>query len=228
MRALLIIIALISQLAWATLEFDSKLVEVDAAADAEKATVDFKFSNTGDKDVFISHINPDCDCLTIKASGGTTLPDKRIRYRPGETGVIRSIFKIGNNKGQVDQKVMVWLTGDPKDKPSIQLIALINVPQFISMVPRSLKWDIGSEPKPKRIDVTIQHDQDIKVTEVKSSSPNFEIKLVTIEEGKRYAIMVNPKNTDTPGITVVQVITDSTVKNQSRQQVFAMVQRPQE
>ena len=226
MRTLLVILTLSSQLIWAALEFESKLVEVHTAADAQKATIDFKFSNIGEEPVFISHIDPDCDCLTIQAAGGTTLPDKRIRYRPGESGTIRSTFKIGNNKGQIDQKVLVWLTGDPKDKPSIQLHARIHVPEVITMTPRSLKWDLGSKPLRQSIEVVMHHRQAIHVTETNSTNVNFQLELEPIENGKRYLIWVTPKSTERPGIAVIEVNTDSPVKNQKTQQVFAMVQRP--
>ncbi len=227
MRTLLIILGLLSQLTWAKLEFDAELVEVEAAADAKDAQIDFKFTNKGDKPVFISHIDPDCDCLEIMAKGGTTLPDKRIRFRPGEEGVIRSQFKIGNKKGQIDQKVMIWLTGDPKHKPSIQLTARINVPQIINMAPRTIKWVTGEEAKPKAIEVVMNHPQPIHITETKSSSTNFTIELVTVEKGKRYTLNVTPKDTSSPGIGVIQVMTDSPVEIQSREQVFAMVHRPE-
>ena len=226
MRTLLAIFTLLSQLAWAELEFEAKLVEVHAAADAEQAQIDFKFTNKGDKPVFISHINPDCDCLTIMASGGTTLPDKRIRYRPGEAGIIRSEFKIGNKKGQLDQKVLVWLSGDPKDKPSIQLTARIQVPKLINMAPRTLKWEVGEEATTKAIEVVMKHDQPIHITETKTTSPHFTIDLVTVEKGKRYTLNVTPKDTKSPGIGVIQVFTDSNVELQNREQVFAMVHRP--
>ena len=61
----------------------------------------------------------------------------------------------------------------------------------------------------------------------KSSSSNFEIELITEEKGKRYLLHVTPKSTESPGIAVIQVITDSPVEIQSSEQAFAMVHRPE-
>ncbi len=227
MRACFIIMAFISQIACGALEFDSNVIEVDAAADALKAKADFRFKNAGNEPVIISHIDPDCDCISIKASGGTKLPDGKIRYRPGESGVIRTIFKIGNDRGIIEEVTAIWLKGDAKDKPSIRLTTRIRIPKIITMTPRSLKWDVGSANKPQSIEVVMDHEQPIRITEAKSSSDKFEIKLETVEEGKRYALWVHPQSTDQPGISVIQVITDSPVKNQKIEQVFAMVMRPE-
>ena len=226
MRIFIVTISLVLQLAHAGLEFESTMVVVNAAADDKSSQIDFKFTNKGKEPVFISHIDPDCDCLTIMASGGTTLADKRIRYRAGDSGIIRSQFKIGNKRGQLNHKIMVWLTGDPKDDPSIQLEARINVPQLITMIPRTLKWKVGEETKAKSVEVTMNYDRPIHITETKSTSPNFTIEMVAIEKGKHYTLSVIPKDTSSPGIGVIQILTDSEVEIQSREQVFAMVHRP--
>lgn len=207
------------------MEFEAKLVEVEAAADDEQAQVEFKFSNTGDKEVIISHIDPDCDCLTVQASGGTTLPNRTIRYRPGESGVIRSIFKIGNSTGTVDQVVAIWLKGDPKKDPSIRLTARIKVPQLVHMEPRTLKWQLGSEATPQRITISMNHDKPIEVTKMECTSPSFRTELKTVEAGKLYEVLVTPVSTETPGIGVVQIETDCEVEKQRRQQAFIMIQR---
>ena len=218
MRSLFFIAIFISQLSWAALEFESKLVEVHAAADAEEIAVDFNFKNTGDKAVNISHVDPDCDCNAIMVKGG------KLSYQPGESGQIRSIFKIGNNRGVVNQSTAIWLEGDPKDKPSIHLVSRIHVPKVINMTPRSLKWDTGAKLERKAVEVTMQHEHAIHVTKTSSTNSNFELEVV--EKGKQYIVWVTPKSTERPGIGVVAVETDSPVKNQKTEQVFAMVQKP--
>jgi len=226
MRTLFISLAFASQLAWGALEFDSKLVQAKADAEAENVVVDFKFTNKGDKPVIITNHETNCDCLTVQFSGGTQLPDKTKRYNPGESGIVRGNFKVGNERGVIERTVVIWLDGTA-DEPSIELTARIDVPKIINMTPRSLKWDVGSEPKPQRIDVTMNHDQAVHIKKTSSSSPTFEIKLEPIEEGKHYVLWVHPKTTEVPGIAVIRVETDSNVKNQKIEQVFAMVQRPE-
>lgn len=212
---------------WGELKFESRLVTVHATADAEKAQVEFQFANRGEKDVIISHINPDCDCLTVQASGGTILPDDSIRYRPGEAGAIRSIFKIGNSSGTVDQVVAIWLQGDPRDKPSIRLTARILVPELVKLEPKTLKWEVGSEPEPQVLTVTMNHERPIAVTGMECTSKSFRTELRTVEAGKKYEVIVTPVDTETPGIGVVQIETDCEVEKQSGQQAFVMIQRPQ-
>ena len=81
--------------------------------------------------------------------------------------------------------------------------------------------------KSKTYDVVMNFDQPIHITETKSSSSNFTIDLVTVEKGKHYTLKITPKSTDTPGIGVIQVFTDSPIEIQNSEQVFAMVQRPE-
>lgn len=221
--ALLFLLA--SSLAWGGLDFESRIVEVQAAADAREVPVEFNFSNTGSEQVIISHINPDCDCITVQAKGGTVLPNKSIRYRPGETGVIRSSFKVGNASGTVDQILAIWLEGDPKDEPSIQLTARITIPELVSMEPKALKWMVGSEPATQRITITMNHDKPIAVTRMASSSKSFRAELKTLEAGRKYEVLVTPLSTEGPGIGVIRVETDCEVESQRNQQSFIMIQR---
>ena len=220
MKALLIIWLMASGLALGALEFDSEVVEVEAPLGADKMAADFTFRNTGKETIRISHVDPDCDCIGIMVKGG------KLEYQPGEEGMIRSEFEIGNHKGMVEQRVAIWLEGDPKDKPSINLTARIHIPEFIKLSEKTLKWEVGSEAEAKRIEVVMHPDEVIHVTQVSSSSPDFEVSHETVEKGRRYQILVTPKNTETPGISVIKIETDSKVEGERNKQAFAMVHRP--
>jgi len=227
MRALLITLTLVGQLAWGAIQFEATTVSVKAGPEDESAEIDFKFSNTGDEQVIMSRIETNCDCLSVKVSGGTQLPDDRRRYKPGESGIVRGTFKTGNSTGTAEQVVAIWVEGDPKDKPSIQLVGKIEIPQLVLMEPKVLRWELGSELTTKRLTVTMDPKQPIKITGMDCSSKQFHAELKTLEEGKRYEVLVTPLDTKAPGIGVVQVDTDCSVEKQRRQQSFVMVQRPE-
>ena len=227
MRALLIILALCHSFAWATLEFEATTVEVDAAVDAERVTVDFKFTNKTDKRVTIAKFKTNCDCLAVQVSGGMQLPNKTKRYEPGETGVVRGIFKIGNQKGILEEEIVLWLRGDPEDKPSIRLTPVIKIPELITLKPKTIKWPVGAKANKQCIEVIMAGPEPIHVTETHSSSPQFTIELETVKEGAHYKAWVTPTETEKPGIAVIRIVTDAKVEVQKIQQGFAMVHRPE-
>ena len=50
--------------------------------------------------------------------------------------------------------------------------------------------------------------------------------LKTVEEGKRYDLVVTPTNLDAPGIGVFRIETDCAIKKHRIQQAFAIVRKP--
>ena len=226
MKSLIAILCLFSSCAWGSLKFETTVIEADAPLGADKLAVDFHFTNEGEENTIITKIKRDCDCLTIQANGGTTLPKGRKRYRPGEGGIIRAEFDLGNNKGLVEQRVALWLEGDPEDKPSIHLVARIEIPELINLSTKTLKWEVNSKPETKPIDIVLKGETPIHVTDISSTSKDFEIELKTVEEGRHYQLQVTPKSTEIPGIAVIQIDTDSKIKGQKSSQAFAMVHRP--
>jgi hypothetical protein len=204
----------------AGLEFDSMLQDVHAPADAATVTADFKFTNKGDKPVTIAKSDPGCSCLSVQVSGG------KLKYAPGESGVVRATFEMGNFSGTVDKVIALWLDNDRPDKPSKSLVVRVHIPVLVALEPKTVRWDIGGKPDPQVIQIRMAEGETIHVTGVKSSSSSFSFDLKEVEKGRKYDLHVTPLSIETPGMAVVRIETDCKVTRHRIQQAFAVVARP--
>lgn len=204
----------------AGLEFTDLLKEVNAAADSSILTVDFPFTNKGDKPVTIAKSDPGCSCLKIQISGG------KLKYAPGESGVVRGTFEMGNLFGTVDKIVALWLDNDPEDKPSVKLTVRVHIPVLVGLEPRTVKWDLGGKADPQTIQIRMAEGKPIRVTGVKSSSDAFACELKTLEEGRKYDLVVTPLVINSPGMGVIRIETDCEISKHKVQQAFAVVRKP--
>jgi len=220
MKSTCSILLALSQLAAAQLEFDATLKEIHTAPNATTASADYAFTNKGKAPVKIKYVDPDCNCLGVKVKDG------KMTYAPGESGSIRATFKMGNSIGIVDQMVAIWLEGDSKEKPSVNLSIRIHIPELVSLNNKTLKWAMGGEAKPQSIQVTMHDVEPIHVTRINSTSNDFTLELITHEKGSRYEVLVTPKETTKAGMAAIRIETDCTVEKQKIHQAFAMILKP--
>ena len=204
----------------AGLEFSQLLKEVSAPADVTTVTTDFDFKNNGDKPVTIAKTDPGCSCLKVEISGG------KLKYAPGESGVVRTTFEMGNFSGTVDKMVALWIDDDPANKPSMTLTVRVHIPVLIALEPKTVKWNLGGKAEPQTIQIRMAEGKLIRVTGVKSSSPSFKTELKVLEEGKKYDLIVTPMEINAPGISVFRIETDCEIAKHQVQQAFAVVRKP--
>ena len=202
------------------LDFPSTLKEVHAVADAKTVTADFEFTNRSDKPVDVKKVDTTCSCISVKVKDG------KLRYAPGESGLIRAAFDMGNFSGTVDKVVAVWLDDDPDDKPSLSLTVRVHIPVLVSMEPKTVKWALGGKPDAQTIRITMSHSKPIHVTAVESSSKAFTQEIKVIEDGKIYELVVTPLDIKTPGLAVIRIVTDCDIEKHRLQQVFAVIRKP--
>lgn len=201
------------------LEFTETLKEIHAEADASIVTTEFHFTNKGDKPVFITKSDTGCSCLKVEISGG------KLKYAPGESGVVRTTFEMGNFSGTVDKMVALWLEDDPEDKPSTRLTVRVHIPVLVGLEPKTVKWELGAKAEPQIIRIQMAGGKPIHVTGVTSSSESFACELKTVEEGKKYDLVVTPRNIDAPGMSVIRIETDCAISKHRLQQAFAVMRK---
>jgi hypothetical protein len=183
-------------------------------------TTEFSFTNKGDKPASITKSDSGCSCLKIEISGG------KLKYAPGESGIVRTTFEMGNFSGTVDKMVALWIDDDPVDNPSTRLTVRVHIPVLVELEPKTLKWDLGTKADPQIIRIQMAEGKSIRVTGVTSSSESFACELKTVEKGEKYDLIVTPRNIDTPGMTVIRVETDCAISKHRVQQAFAVVRKP--
>jgi hypothetical protein len=102
----------------------------------------------------------------------------------------------------------------------------IHIPVLVETEPKTLRWDIGDDPKAQTISITMNGEKPIKVLSVTSTIPAFEHELKTIEEGRRYELVVTPQVTDKPALAILRIQTDCEVQRHAVAQTFAVVRTP--
>ncbi len=204
----------------AGLEFKELLKEVHAPADAKKVTADFEFTNKTDKPVTVAKYEATCSCMAVMIKEG------KLRYAPGESGLVRAEFDMGNFSGVVDKVVALWLDNDPMDKPSVSLTVRVHIPVLVSLEPKTVKWDLNGNADAQTIQIKMNHTKPIKISSVSCSSEAFSTQLKTVEEGKNYELVVTPKNIKSPGLAVIRLETDCDISRHRTQQAFAVIRKP--
>lgn len=202
------------------LDFPETLKEVHAPADVKAVTTDFEFTNRTDKPVTIAKYDSTCSCMAV------TIKDGKLSYAPGESGVVRTKFDMGNFAGVIDKTVALWLDNDPEDQPSVSLTVRVHIPVLVSMEPKTLKWDLNGKGEPQTIRIEMKYDKPIRVVSVTSSSDAYKYELKTIEEGKSYDLVITPTDLKSPGLGIFRIETDCPLEKYRIQQVFTTVHRP--
>lgn len=203
-----------------SLTFEEPTQEIHAGTDAKTVTADFKFKNESSAEVVIDHYDAACTCINAGVLEG------KMNYKPGESGVIRAAFDMSHFSGTADKSVMVWLKGDPEDKPSITLTARVIIPVLVEVEPKTLIWESGSPAEAKTVTITMKHDEPIRVTSISGADKRFVQMLRTVEEGKKYEITVTPATTSGVGMGVISIETDCPVQRFRSQRIFTVLRHP--
>ena len=201
-----------------TLDFAETRKELSPAAAAETAAVEFNFTNKSGKPVTIAKADAGCSCMKVLFSGG------KLTYGPGETGVLRAVFNIGNASGTVEKSIALWLDTAPTTNPPSQSINVrIQIPTLITLEPKTLKWDLGGKPEPQTIHIHIAEGKPIHVTAIQPSTEQFSCELKVIEAGRNYDIIVTPQDVTKPALSAIRIETDCETPKHQIQQAFAVV-----
>lgn len=208
--------------AFAGLKFDQPSQEVTAPADAQKVEAVFTFKNEGTEAVTIDHQDAACTCISSE------IKDGKMVYQPGESGTVRGAFDVTNFAGTVDKQIMLFLKGDPPNKPSHVLTVKVKIPVLVEIEPKTLTWDLGGDASPKTASLTVNYSSPIHVKEISSSNPAFNCELKTIEDGKKYEVVITPKSTSEVGLAVFHIDTDCTIPRHRSQRVFGVVRKAPE
>lgn len=216
-RTICVLLAIATLAQSAPLKFAEILREIHAPADAKTVTTDFTFTNRSDKPVTISRYESACSCMKVEIS------EAKLRYAPGESGIIRAEFDMGNFSGEIDKTIAIWLDGDAKDKPSITLTARVHIPVIINIEPKTMKWPLNGKANPQTIAITMKDTKPIRITKVSSSSQNFRHELKTITDGKSYELIVTPIDLSSPTLSIFRIETDCTLSKHKTQQAFAVI-----
>lgn len=201
------------------LVFEKPLLELQAGMNQDKVVVEFPFTVAGDEEVEIAEYDAPCSCLTARISD-----NGRLKWRPGEKGVVQGIFELGNIREPVITKLIV-LRMKGETEPSVKLTTRLHIPQQLTVEPKTLFWTQGAAPEPQRFQLTVNGDEPLRIVDLSGTNPNFPFELETIEEGRRYEIVVTPQSLESRGFGVLRIKTDSKYPRHERYQGFMAIRK---
>lgn len=199
------------------LTFSETTKQVKATLEDSIITTDFAFTNKTDKAIEIQKCQASCSCLQAGVAGG------KLRYEPGESGVIRTKFDMGASTGEVEKQVAIFVDDDRDTAPSTTLKLDVLIPEIISIEPKTVKWDIDAPATPQTLVFTIPGADPIHLKNAGSTNPNFKSDLKTVEDGRKYELVITPVDTKTTTVAVFRIDSDCKIEKHRVQQVYAVV-----
>lgn len=169
----------------AALTWEATVRSPKIALGAEQAVAEFPFRNTGREPVVI---------LNVRASCGCTVPELEKRnYAPGEAGVIKATFNIGDRLG-AQHSVIYVQTDDPAAEP-LQLHLHLDIPQPLEVNPRVVSWTQGEEAKAKVIELSVHPEAGLELTGVETKDLGYTTALRPGDAPGRYRLEIVPTST---------------------------------
>src|SRR5262249_15940258 len=83
----------------------------------------------------------------------------------------------------------------------------VTIPETARMTPPLVMWDPGEKAGPKTVMVEALPGQPMQVVKVKTSAPEFEAKIETVEENAKYRIVVTPSGTAKEAFAMLDIET---------------------
>ncbi len=186
-------------------------------ASHDSTTIVFPFENKSGSEIKIIEVRPTCSCITASAD--------KTAYPPGAKGEVRAVLKVGSATGTIRKSINVsTATGETKH-PTQKLQVAAEVPEVIKITPSMLEWEIGEDPKPKKLTFAVGYGKTIRIRTVKCSRDNFEVEIIPIKEGKKYELQLTPKDTSAAMLGVLHIETDSKVDKLKKKLAFFSVKR---
>ncbi len=214
----LLLYLLAGALGAAQLSFEQTLKELHLKPDAEDADVDFPFVNNTGKTITIGSIETSCSsCLRAVTDGN------KMTYQPGEKGVVRLNFTVGNFTGTVEKTTVLHLKTGKDPAGDVVLTTRMHIPELLLVNPKTLIWQVGEKPEGRRISLKVAPGRTLKVTGVTTGSEMFKVEMRVVKEGSEYELTLTPAQTERPAIGIVRVQTDSPIRRHQQLQAFGVV-----
>jgi len=175
---------LLASVAQAELKFEQTVIEGVIPPDVKSYPFAFPFTNEGTSAVEISEIKTTCGCTTAKL--------EKMVYAPGESGIIKGAFSLGDRKG-LQQKSITVLTTD-LGQPSIKLALSLEIPQLVTIKPGLLLWRVGTELKAKKLTVMPNKDLGVNILSIEVDEGPFAIQLSeSPNPDGSHEVIINPQ-----------------------------------
>lgn len=185
--AALLVLAATTALGASPLTWETTDVRIEAPPLSESVEAVFPFTNTGARAVTIAEVHSSCGCTVPQL-------EKRI-YEPGESGVIRATFTLGERMG-LQEKTVIVSTSAPDAGQTI-LTLRVQIPKLFETARSFVVWNAGEPAKPQVIPLTILMPELLTLATVESRHASFEASVAPDPEAPgRHLITITPRTTE--------------------------------
>ncbi len=182
--SLFFLLLLLPPLAHADLQWAATTVSTAVLPSDERATAQFRFTNTGAYPIKVTGTRTSCGCTAAVTDGRPVAP--------GQTGKIDVSFKTLNRHGLYEEPIIID-TNDPNAKEAVlTLRVLIRNP--VELLPTLLFWQPDEPLTAKVIRITVSEGFNVKGIDATCTDPGVQLHLDTIKPGADYKLTVTPKN----------------------------------
>ncbi len=177
------------------LEWKVQTITVTTTPFQSTQDVAFAFANRGTKPVTIVNLETNCDCLDASA-------DQKV-YAPGAAGVIKAQFTVGDRYGLYER--IITVSTDDGAAP-VRLLVKIEVPEIVTLTPRSIAWKLNGPAEEKSIDLQPVPGLEIVFSEARPTNNAFTARLETVEAGRHYRLHLLPRGTAQPVSAAIRIM----------------------
>lgn len=157
--------------------------------------LEFSYTNSGRTPVTLGDIQTNCDCITVT-------PERAV-CAPGESGRLTATFIVGERYGRYERSITVTTSDSPEP---VQLRVEIESPELVTFTPRSADWALGEAEEEKVIDVAVTPGLALEFTEIFAINSLFRYRLVTVDAGHRYRLVIAPSSTAREANTAIRLV----------------------
>jgi len=183
----------------AGIEFETTRVLLKPRPNQEEVEAVFAFTNASATPLQVLAAISGCTCLKTDFTSG--------EIPAGGKGRVSGIFKTTNQPGVVEKTIQVRVDENGKQR-IIPLTVAVEVAQLVRIEPRTVSWTAGGAGEERTFTVVMNWEKPIRLREVTSSQPGFEIRIETVTDGSEYRVHVKPADTSKPQIGIFHFQTD--------------------
>jgi hypothetical protein len=200
----------------AEIKFKTTRVMLQPRPDQQEVEAVFTFTNASKAPLQVLAAISNCTCLKTDFTTG--------QIPAGGEGRISGIFKTTNQPGVVEKTIQVRIDENGKQRV-IPLTVGVEVAQLVRIEPRTLAWSAGGEAREQTFTVAMKWEKPIRLREVTSSQPGFDIRMETVAEGSEYRVHVKPADTGKPLLGIFHFQTDCEFEKLAKPIAFGHVRK---
>lgn len=197
--------------ACAQLVFERTQVVLEAGLLDEQLEAVFTFVNQGKSPVRITGVDSSCGCTVPQLS--------KNQFAPGESGEIRAVFTVGARVGPQTKRITV--STDQPNTPPIHLSLTTDIPEWVTVEPRILRWKEGAIPSAQTVRLKLANPTAVKVLAPERPLRHFDLRMEPVASDE-YLLTLAPLTLNGRATEFIELKATVTINGESRTRPFGI------